>query len=239
MSRVDRLYTEHPREVPAALTRLDRQVAADVLEQAFVTLLGRSPSNASLALLMSQTALETAHWRSMHCYNFGHIKASRNHIRRPGALHCYYACGETIKGKDVRFKPPHDQTRFRAYKTALEGAMAYVAFLALDTNGDGRNLYGKAWAAIESGDVRLFATEAKKSGYFSAGLERYLADLAPMHKKFTAWLDLRRADEPVQDDQAHSPMTDADLDNALVMLSLMDDDWARNRKERDEEICSD
>lgn len=58
---MDSIYTDHPREMPATLTQIDRQHAAEVLEQAFATVLSREPSNASLALLMAQTALETAH----------------------------------------------------------------------------------------------------------------------------------------------------------------------------------
>lgn len=171
----------------------------------------------------------------MHAYNFGNLKAGRGYIRRPGAYHCYYKCGETIRGKDVRFKPPHEQCRFRAHATALEGAIAYVAFLALDTNGNGTNIYAKAWDALEDGDAEKFATEAKRVGYFTAGLEHYLADLLPMHRKFTSWLDARR-DVGGTEEPSHSPMTNADLDNALVMLTVTDEDWEDIRRKRDEEI---
>jgi hypothetical protein len=167
--------------VPDRRTRLtiDQVIPAfrdaynEVIRQSGVSA-GATLDAPTLALMIAQSSLECGAWKSIHCFNFGNIKAS-SYYR---GLYCRFRCNEVINGKIEWFDPPHPQTNFRAYETAEAGALDYMRFLAVDTNGDGYNRYAKVWRAIveadgDDADVFTFVRELKRAGYFTASESLY------------------------------------------------------------------
>lgn len=231
------VYTDDPREVPARRTVLTQEQAAEALLLAHWHVLDREPSPETLAVLLAQTALETGRWRSIWCHNFGNQKASASYR---GSI-CFFRCNEVIKGKLKWFDPPHPQTRFRAYATPELGASDYIAFLAVDTNGDGRNRYAATWAAAEVGDPLRFTQEAKAAGYFTADLARYTKAMVSLFGEFYRWLEhvggLPMIQLPLEEEpEERSAASEADLDIQIPWLGLSDDDWTNMRAERDRAI---
>ncbi len=164
------------------LTPYSHEEAIESLHDAYVHVIDEQPTPESLNLLVAQTALETGQWKSIHHHNWGNVKASS----RYRGLYTMFRCNENIDGKLVWFDPPHVQTRFRAYRSADEGAAEYVRFLAIDTTpNNGRpNRYEAAWDALEMGDLESYTRALKAAGYYTAGVGIYLRAMSALASQF-------------------------------------------------------
>jgi hypothetical protein len=112
--------------VPDRLTPLTAAEVLKAFKGAFATVCGVDPSKECLALLVAQSALETGRWRSIHCFNFGNVKASNDYTGK----YCQFRCNEVINGKVQWFDPPHPQTSFRAFDSVDSGAIDHLRFLS-------------------------------------------------------------------------------------------------------------
>lgn len=242
-----------PTIIPDQLTRLTLEEAIAAFLAGWRRVLKRDPTPGALAVLVAGSALETGHWRSMHCYCFGNIKASPNY---PG-LACMFTCDEIVTpeqgevakrlgpctvgpwAKDpskvrVVVHPPHPWSAFRAYRTAAEGAAAHIEFLAVDTDGDGKNRYAATWAAVERGDAVGYVRAKKAVGYFTGPLDAYEAAVRAIAAKILgscrAALEVSEPeqlrDEGLLDDNERERI------EGLVMLTL--DQAARGELPRDD-----
>lgn len=144
------------------------------LREAWKTIYGTYPSNKSLALLWSQWALETGRGKAIHCYNFGNLKRSSD----DSTDWTMFRCSEILNGKEVFFDPPHPQTHFRAYHTAIDGAADYILFLSK------RKRYAKAWVQVQKGDAAAFSHELKVAGYYTANEARYTEMVVKLTTEF-------------------------------------------------------
>ncbi len=198
--------------VPNRITPLIPEQVAEAFRQGFETIEGDPPSDETLSLLLAQSALETGHWKKIHCYNFGNIKASENYQ----GMYCMFRCNEIINGHVRWFDPPHPQTWFRAYASASEGAYDYLAFLAVDTNNDGVNRYEAAWKAAKRADISGFIRQLKMVGYFTANLDRYLKAVDQLYDKYyriVLTLELDHGDHDAPETVcAHSSFSETDFD---------------------------
>lgn len=152
---------------------LTEKEAAEALIIAWKKAYSDPPTPGQLAILLSQTALETGRWRSMYNFNWGNIKASANY----GGYYQMFRCNEIIKGKVEWFDPPHPQTWFRAYLKASDGASDYIAFLE-------RPRYMAAHEALLRGSVADYTTALHTAGYFTASLSSYLGTMQKLYTEF-------------------------------------------------------
>lgn len=146
-------------QVAARRTPLDPPQIRTALARAHERLAGRPASRALLDVLTAQVAHETARGQSMYNYNFGGIKGAGTH-------------GETARCRTREVLGGTEKVvvdGFRAYRSAEEGAVDYLAFL--------QHRYGSALEAAERGDVTSYAAELKRKGYYTASVESYTAAL--------------------------------------------------------------
>ena len=118
-------------------------------------------------VFMAQSALETAHWNSMHAWNWGNI--------RPGAGWTgdivQFRCNEQLSpGKWTWFNPPapgepgyadpRHGSSFRGFTGAVLGARDYFGFI--------QKHYPEAYSSALGGDSGMFVHGLKQRGYFTA-----------------------------------------------------------------------
>lgn len=201
--------------VPDQLTPMTAIDVAKAFKSAFATVCGTDPSRDCLALLVAQSALETGRWKSIHCWNFGNVKASPTYAGK----YCQFRCNEVIAGKVQWFDPPHPQTNFRAFDSAESGAIDHLRFLA------SRSRYAKAWQAALAGQPLTFVEALKAAGYFTADAGPYARAVTSLWKEYCAMLDRMGADTepppPVEiEDSLH-----ADAMRAVAMTDPVE--WSR------------
>ena len=144
-----------PAIVPPTRTRLDGTQAADALRAAFTNVTGQPPSEHTVAILTAQWAHETGNGASMYNYNFGGIKGMG-----PSGLSVSQRTKEGFGATE------HTITdRFRAYRTAEEGATDYVKLLT--------QRFPEAIKAAQNGDPAGFVTGLKQRGYFTGDASVY------------------------------------------------------------------
>lgn len=182
--------------VPVFIKKLTEAQATYALREAWKRIYGEYPSNESLALLWSQSALETGRWKVIRNNNFGNIKKkhykklSWKEIPDDGHDWTMFATGENLWNKELKktewhwFEPPHYQTHFRSYDTIVDGAEDYIKFISK------RERYIAAWKEVLKGDPRAFSHELRKAGYYTASEEKYTAGIVRLFEEF-----LRRKDE--------------------------------------------
>jgi hypothetical protein len=235
-------YTDSPQEVAARYTPVPLARAVEVFSTAFLAVERGPLRRGQLCLMLAQSALETGQWKLMRNFNVGHLKAS---TRYPGK-HAYYACDEVYPSGLRKFEPPAPQCRFRAYPSLLAGVTEYVKFLAIDTNGNGRNKYAKAWAALMAEQPEVFANELAAAGYFTANLETYRHGLVALFNQFmtdpTIHM-LRVAPEapttmPPTDVDAKQQLHDPLYQRVQALLANVDVDWDEYIEARDEEMAA-
>lgn len=139
---------------------------------AFITLIGSTPSNSTLAILVAQSALECARWASMHCYNFGNMRPPAAW----GGFYCQFRCNEKINGAWVWFDPPSPGSNFVAFEQAADGAWYYLTQL--------QRRWPEAWAAALAGDATGFVHGLKQRGYFTADEAPYRVGVQRLCKEF-------------------------------------------------------
>ena len=106
------------------LTPLSQQEASRALAEAYARVTGGPPTDRVLALLLGQTAFETARWQKIHNFNFGNAKADLGY-----PLVTQFRCSEVEQGVEQFFDPPDPHCNFRAYTNAADGAVDYIKVL--------------------------------------------------------------------------------------------------------------
>ena len=142
--------------VRATRTELSGSQAADALRGAWTKVHGEAPGQKTLAILTAQWAHETGRGASMLNYNFGGIKGTG-----PSGLSAEYRTREGWGPTERRIVD-----RFRAYRTAEEGAVDYVQLLS--------TRYGAAVQAAKEGDSAGFVRGLKARGYFTGNEQAYV-----------------------------------------------------------------
>src|SRR6185295_1079883 len=99
LSRTRRGAPMTPEELPAIRTPVTAEELALAFCAAFRAITLRTPSRDTIVLLLAHSSLETAHWKSMMCWNIGNIKSRAG----DGRCWCYFRCSAIINGKEVFF----------------------------------------------------------------------------------------------------------------------------------------
>lgn len=151
-----------PAIVPPARTRLDGTQASDALRSAWTHVTGEPPSEHTVAILTAQWAHETGNGASMYNYNFGGIKGTG-----PSGLSVSQRTKEGFGATE------HTITdRFRAYRTAEEGATDYVKLLT--------QRFPEAVQAAKAGDPAGFVSGLKQRGYFTGDAGAYTRSVSSL-----------------------------------------------------------
>jgi Mannosyl-glycoprotein endo-beta-N-acetylglucosaminidase len=151
-----------PAIVPPVRTRLDGVQAADALRAAWTKITGHAPSEHTVAILTAQWAHETGNGASMYNYNFGGIKGMG-----PSGLSVSQRTKEGFGATE------HTITdRFRAYRTAEEGATDYVKLLS--------ERFPEATQSAQSGDPAGFVSGLKQRGYFTGDAASYTRSVSSL-----------------------------------------------------------
>ena len=144
-----------PAIVPPVRTRLDGTQASDALRAAWTHVTGQPPGEHTVAILTAQWAHETGNGASMYNYNFGGIKGMG-----PSGLSVSQRTKEGFGASE------HTITdRFRAYRTAEEGATDYVKLLT--------QRFPEAVKGAQNGDPAAFVSGLKQRGYFTGDASAY------------------------------------------------------------------
>jgi len=130
-------------------------------------LFGSYPKKESVAVLWSQSAVETGSTTSMWNNNIGNVKYMPSKDPDPEAdNHIQYmmlnGVWEILNGQKVIFEPPHPATWFRSFPTVADGFAFHINFLK------NKKSYKAAWAAVEAGDPVDFSRKLKAAWYYTA-----------------------------------------------------------------------
>ena len=154
------------------LTPLTREEAARALSAAYQQLTGALPTAGVLALLLSQSALETGNWQKIHNFNFGNAKAALDY-----SLIVQFRCSELDQqGVEHFFDPPDPHCNFRAYNDAASGALDYL-----------RVLHNRPtwWQGLHTEDPSSFVDAlVTPPKYFTANPDRYKRTLTALFESF-------------------------------------------------------
>ncbi|HVR19918.1 MAG TPA: hypothetical protein VMS65_09480 [Polyangiaceae bacterium] len=200
------------RFVKAQKTPLAFDEAAATMRMALARKLDSDPARSVLSLALAKTALETSRWQALFNHDWGNVKATETYA---GTYSCYACCealpsgltwfipegeldakGGCVVGKVWLVPPGHPQTRFRAYESALDGAIAYLELFA-----SGR--YGDAWQWLQLGDAVGTVHALKRKGYFAGDEMTYARALVDLKEEFDRRLEGLRTVEvgvPNRDD---------------------------------------
>jgi hypothetical protein len=211
--------------VPDRLTPLNAAEVASAFRAAFIVVCGTEPTRECLALLVAQSALETGRWKSIHCFNFGNIKASPTYE----GFHCQFRCNEVIGGKVQWFEPPHPQCNFRAFDSVDDGATDHLRFLST------RPRYAKAWQVALSGMPLAFVEALNSAGYFTADPGPYARAVVSLWKEYCAMLE-RLELEPHRDTEPPPPDDEPDLHFEALAAKANFDPLAASDDERREQL---
>jgi hypothetical protein len=151
-----------PAIVPPVRTRLDGTEAADALRAAWTKITGQPPSEHTVAILTAQWAHETGNGASMYNYNFGGIKGTG-----PSGLSVSQRTKEGFGASEHTISD-----RFRAYRTAEEGATDYVRLLS--------ERFPEAAQSAQNGDPAGFVTGLKQRGYFTGDPVAYTRSVSSL-----------------------------------------------------------
>ena len=186
--------------LPANRTPVTPRNVGRALRAAWMAHFGETPSDASIALLLAQSALETGRWKSCWNYNLGNIKAGS---KWQGDT-TQFRCNEVIGGKVVWFDPPHPQTTFRAYPTLEEAAKDYLWLL--------HRRFAQAWMHVTRPDPVAFSQALKRQNYYTADEPPYTRAVASLFREYLALM----VDGDSSPQSAPAPATD----NGLEALAL-------------------
>lgn len=144
-----------PDVVAPRVTALGGEEASQALARAYEAVVGEPPSQQTLAVLTAQWAHETGRGASMLNYNFGGAKGVG-----PSGLTVEARTREGHGASERRIVD-----RFRAYRTAEEGATDHVRLL--------ERRFSTALAAAQAGDAQSFVRELRAGGYFTGDPAAY------------------------------------------------------------------
>ena len=143
-------------------TSLSGEEARSALERAWTARFGEQPSRETMGVLVAQWAHETGRGGSMYNFNFGGIKGVG-----PSGLSVVQ---RTREGSGASERVIHD--RFRAYRSADEGAADYIGLL--------ERRYGAALQGAKEGDPAAFVRGLKSRGYFTGDAGAYSRSVAKL-----------------------------------------------------------
>lgn len=146
-------------QIPTKKTPLTPEEAAQALSAGYQSITGFAPTHEILALLIAQSAIETANWRDISNYNFAGIKAS------PGDKYVQAMVDGNRGNRHVY--------AFAAYQTPAEGAEKYISLL----KAHGREPW---WEGLQTGDPETYVNALVSipgAHYFEAPTENYLASV--------------------------------------------------------------
>lgn len=156
-----------PGEVPAASTPLSLERAGEALSSAWRSLHGEDPPEKLVAVLVGQVSVETGGGRGMLNYNFGGIKGSG-----PSGLSYQSRTTEGYGPTEHKIR-----ARFRAYRSAEEGATDYLRLL--------QSRFGSALEKAKEGDAPGYVGELKKAGYFTGSELAYTRAVGSVASAFS------------------------------------------------------
>lgn len=169
--------------VPNVLTPM---LAPDVLKafnNAYAQSVGEFPSQDTLAILVAQSCLECARWKSMHCYNFGNIRPAKDWSYD----YCQFRCNEQISpGVWKWYDPPDPGSNFLAFADAESGALFYMNKL--------KDRWPEAWTGALNGNATLFVHGLKQRGYFTANEAPYLTAVLKLASEFKGDIEYEELD---------------------------------------------
>lgn len=174
---------------------------ADILNDGLASVLGQQPSTATLSVALAKVRLETGNGQFTYNWNLGNCKCPDN---EPGQFTAI-ELNEVLGGKVVWFSPHgrlsgkggvvvaepwdsepwHPQTRMRALAGPTDAGFFYVDFVA------GRKRYAKAWQALLAGNAEAYAVELGRSGYYTAPIPVYAAQVVKLAQQSKAKLEGR------------------------------------------------
>jgi hypothetical protein len=143
-------------------TQLDAGEAGAALGAAWEQIFGEVPSEETRRILTAQWSHETGRGASMFNYNFGGIKGTG-----PTGLSVEQSTREGYGATEHRIVD-----RFRAYRTAEEGAVDYVKLL--------KNRFPEAIDAARQGDPVSFVQGLKARNYFTGDPAAYTRSIVSL-----------------------------------------------------------
>ena len=172
-------------------TPLTPEQAAQALSAGYQAVAGQVPTQAVLGLLMAQSGLETGNWAKLPNYNFGGIKmtSSTPYVQSfitpegAGASQRLYVLG------------------FAAYKSAADGAAAYVLVI---------KERAQWWAGLQSGVPETYVDSLVSipgEHYFTGDPAAYLASMKAKVTQFASVVQKYASVDPLADT---SPPSDTD-----------------------------
>ena len=142
------------------LTPMAPDEAAKAISEGYKIVTGRKPTAKILGLMLAQWALETGNGKSIHHFNYGNGKATKNN-----GFTTYFRCSEIINGQEQFFNPPDPHCHFAAYPSAIEGAIAFVNLLKSRENW---------WKGLHTGTPEGFVKGLSQPfAYFTANVTLY------------------------------------------------------------------
>lgn len=237
--------------LPDRLTVLTAREAITSLRSAYVALEGVAPSPQCLSLHTAQAMLEANRFKSCHNFCFTNAKASPKYV---GLFSCYKcnekidnvwkyfvpegellgAFGTPLKGAPLVVPDGHPQTRFRAFRSADEGALDHMALE--------KRKFPEAYTGARSGNVGAFVHGLKIRTFFTADEAPYLAGVSSLAREFLPLcIDVNAQHvEQVTDDEicrglacvAPDPDRYLHTEAVLAMMASQDgvDEWIRDER---------
>jgi len=159
---------------PTVATPCTPQVMCAALAAAWLRLFGTEPEPHSLAILLSQWALETGRGKACFCWNIGN---ARPPTTRGDTLCCQLThVSEVLGGVEYFFAPPSRGSTFRAFASLDEGADFYLGLL--------HSRFASAWPAVLVGDPVGYAQALHAAHYFTADVNQYSHTMQQLVEEF-------------------------------------------------------
>ena len=188
------------KRVPAVRTPIEMAEFLSAVKTAWPRALGNEPTTRSArCVLYAQYWIETG-GRACFNWNLGNVKHAENdgfdyycldgvwEGVSPVTAQRLIASGEAFLDRNsnhisavgpgrvaVFFKPPHPQTRFRAYASLEDGIEEHLKFI--------KARFASAWPYILAGDYVKTAYALKARGYFTADAAAYAAGMRSAFEK--------------------------------------------------------
>lgn len=198
--------------LPNKLTAMSALDVLKAFRAAFIAMMGSTPSNSTLAILVAQSSLECARWASMHCYNFGNMRPPRDWT----GGYCQFRCNEKIRGLWVWFDPPNPGSNFVAFETAEAGARYYLEQL--------RTRWSAAFSQALAGDSTGFVHGLKVHGYFTADESPYRIAVQRLCKEYFEYMSRGLLDAGASIESAridHAALNDARAEAVFIAPALL------------------
>jgi len=147
-------------------TPMGPRLAGETLAWAWHDVTGHRARAETVAVLWAHWALETGRGKQMVDFNFAGLKG-----RAPGGTSSLVWTRERTGDGKTRIR-----SRFRAYRSAEEGARDYVRTLHARFNG--------AFVAASEGDARGFAEALEDVGYFTEDPQAYRRAIESLAREY-------------------------------------------------------